>query len=216
MIRADGLPLDPGVPNNVYLPVWLGQACEKITLNEAKLFLSDFGAAFRPSEEQRFRSNTPLDIRPPEARFEPTRPLTLTADIWTLACTIWAIMGQRSLMDSFLMSEDDVTTDQVSFLGPLPPEWWTKWERRSAQFEEDGTPKSKVWTFKQRFEDIIQEPRREKNLEVMDLEEKEAFLEMIRPMVEYRPDNRPTADDILSTPWMRRWAIPEYERVCVQ
>lgn len=218
MIRVDKLPLDKGVPKNVYAPVCLGQASEDITLSEGKIYLSDFGAAFRPSEEQRFKSHTPLDIRPPEARFEPTKPLTLASDIWTLACMIWAILGQRSLLGSFLMSEDDVTADQVSFLGRLPPAWWDKWEERCDHYEEYGTPKDKrvLWTFEQRFDDSIQEPRRQKGLDVTSQDEREAFLEMIRPMVAYRPADRPTVDEVLSMPWMKRWGLPEYANACAQ
>ncbi|KAK6227647.1 hypothetical protein QIS74_01202 [Colletotrichum tabaci] len=123
----------------------------------------DFGMAFCPGQESRFESYTPLEIRPPEARFEPLKPLSFASDIWSLACTIWAILGQRPFLDTFLISQDDATSDQVDALGPLPPEWWEKWETRSRRFAGNGKPKEGrlAWSWDQRFEDSIQEPRRD-------------------------------------------------------
>ncbi|UPL04352.1 hypothetical protein LCI18_015286 [Fusarium solani-melongenae] len=129
---------DPPDPEPV---LWLGDASEKVPLSESKLLLADFGTAFYPAQESRLRSYTPLEIRPPETRFEPTTPLSFASDIWSLACTIWAIVGQRPFLDSFLLNQDDATRDQVDALGRLPPEWWEKWEARSKSFIEDGRPK---------------------------------------------------------------------------
>lgn len=141
IFRVDGKPLTSGVPSHAFSLVWLGEASEKIPLFEVKLLLTDFGVAFCPAQESRLQSYTPLEIRPPEAHFELTKPLSFASDIWSLACTIWAILGQRSLLDSFLWTQDDATGDQVDAIGPLPPEWWEKWEARSKEFIENGQPK---------------------------------------------------------------------------
>lgn len=213
--RADGEPLAPGVAHNVFSPVWLGDASEDIPLSESKLLLADFGTAFYPAQESRLKSYTPLEIRPPEARFEPTTPLPFASDIWSLACTIWAILGQGSFLDSFLLSQDDATRDQVDALGRLPLEWWEKWEARSKSFTEDGRSKEdrSPWSWDQRFEDSIQQPRREKGMETFDEEESHAFREMIRWMLTFRPGERPSADQVLKTTWMRNWAIPESKKM---
>lgn len=86
--RLDGQKLPPGVPQHGILPVWLGEASENVALPDAGILLSDFGETFSPAQEKRFKSHTRLLIRPPETRFEPTKPLTFSSDIWTLACTI--------------------------------------------------------------------------------------------------------------------------------
>lgn len=213
--RADGKPLASGVPPHVYSPVWFGNASEKIGLSESKILLADFGTAFYPAKESRLQSYTPLEIRPPEARFEPTTPLSFASDIWSLACTIWAILGQRSFLDSFLLSQDDATRDQVDALGRLPPEWWQKWEARSKSFTEDGSPKEgrSPWTWGQRFDDSIQQPRREKDMGALDEKEGHALCEMIRWMLAFRPGDRPSADQVLETAWMRNWAIPEFDKI---
>ncbi|KAF5027107.1 hypothetical protein F66182_819 [Fusarium sp. NRRL 66182] len=213
--RADGKPLPPGVPQHVFPPIWLGHASEKALLSESKILLSDFGTAFWPAKESRLQSYTPLEIRPPEARFEPTAPLSFPSDIWSLACTLWAIVGQRSFLDSFLLGQDDATCDQVDALGPLPPEWWEKWEARSKSFTEDGRPKEGryPWSWDQRFQDSIQQPRSDKGMEILDEEEKKAFCEMMRWMLAFRPCDRPTAQQVLEAAWMRDYASPEFKKM---
>ena len=169
--------------------------------------------AFCPAQESRFESYTPLEIRPPEARFEPTKPPSFASDIWSLGCVIWAIVGQRSFLDSFLFSQDDVTSDQIDALGPLPLAWWEKWETRSKRFNDNGQPKEgrSVWSWEQRFEDGIQEPRREEGMETICEQEKEAFFEMIRWMLAFQPEDRPSIRQVLDMTWMENWAIPECE-----
>ena len=213
--RADGKPLTSGVPSHVYSPIWLGCVSEKVPPSESKLLLADFGTAFYPAQETRLKSYTPLEIRPPEARFEPTTPLSFPSDIWSLACTIWDIIGQRAFLDSFLFSEDNATSDQVDALGRLPSEWWEKWEARSMSFNEDGTPMEgrSPWTWDQRFEVSIQQPRRRESMETLDEKEGHAFQEMIRWMLTFRPGDRPSADEVLDTAWMKGWAVPEFKKI---
>ncbi|SPQ21530.1 f2e24157-8dd7-4505-936f-959e878438f3 [Thermothielavioides terrestris] len=215
VVRRDGNPLPPGVPSHGVPPVWLGDRCERIRLCDAKLVLADFGVAFRPSSEQRYKSHTPLELRPPEARFEPSTPLSFPSDIWSLGCTIWSLLAHRSLFDVLLATEDDVTAQQIDVLGPLPDEWWDKWEARSKYFAENATPVEGrcVWSWERRFEQWIQEPRRDKGMATLDEKEREAFAAMVRWMLQFRPGDRPSAKEVLQTEWMRTWALPECEEI---
>lgn len=86
--RLDSQKLPSGVLKYYIQPIWLREASENITLPEARIILSDFDEAFCPAQEMKYESHTPLLIRPPEARFELTKPLTFSSDIWTLSCTI--------------------------------------------------------------------------------------------------------------------------------
>ena len=214
VVRLDGKPLLPNVPSHAISPVWLGGPSENVALSDAKVLLIDFGVAFRPSEKSKFQSYTPLEIRPPEALFEPTTPLSFASDIWSLACTIWAIVGQRSLFDSLLATQDDITCEQVDALGCLPLEWWERWEARSRKFTKACLPVEgrSVWPWDQRFEDSIQEPRRDKGMATIDTKEKDALFAMMRWMLAFRPNDRPTAKQVLETSWMRDWALPECEK----
>ncbi|OAA35907.1 Protein kinase-like domain protein [Metarhizium rileyi] len=197
VIRLDGKPPSLNAPSYAISPVWLGEH------------------TFQPWEELRLHSYTPLEIRPPEARFEPTTGLSFASDIWSLACTIWAILGQRSLFDSLLATQDDITCEQVDALGSLPLEWWERWAARTTKFAKPRQPVEgrSVWSWNQRFEDSIQEPRREKGMAALDVKERDAFFAMMQWMLKFRPNDRPTAKQVLETDWMRYWALPACEKI---
>ncbi|KNG79992.1 protein kinase domain protein [Aspergillus nomiae NRRL 13137] len=215
--RLDGQKLPPGVPDYGVLPVWLGEASENVTLPEAKIRVSDFGEAFSPVKEKRFESRTPLLVSPPEARFEPNEPLTFPSDIWTLACTIWDIIAQRSLFEGFLTNEDDMTRQQIGSLGPLPAEWWRKWEAGRVEFTKRGEPidrlKSVNQSWEDRFETSVQRPRIEEGMLPLEPSERDALLSMLRSMLSFRPEDRPSAQQVLGSKWMVKWALPEFEKI---
>ncbi|KND93135.1 Serine/threonine-protein kinase SRPK [Tolypocladium ophioglossoides CBS 100239] len=216
VLRLDGKPtsLASGVPSHVIPPVWLGVASDEIALNEAKLLLSDFGVAFRPSDRSRFESYTPLVIRPPEALFEPTTPLSFASDIWSLGCTIFELLAHRSLIDGILAPQDEITAQQVHLQGSLPSEWWDKWEQRFKWFDDAGRPLSKerdIWRWDRRFDQWIQELRQSCGMGVINEEERAALLELLHWMLAWRPRERPNAEEVLDTAWMKRWALPAYE-----
>lgn len=198
----------------MYPPICFGIPGKEVTLSEAKLLLTDFGAAFCPAQESRFESYTPLQIRPPEARFEPKTPLSYTSDIWSLGCVLWGILGVRPFLDVWLFGPDDTTADQLDALGAMPDEWWETWEGNSKQFSENGKPIEgrEVWTFDHRFEDAIQEPRRREGPEVMGDSERDALFKMIRGMLAFRPGERLGAGDVLRSDWMKTCGIPEAEK----
>jgi serine/threonine protein kinase len=212
VVHLDGQPLPLGVPSRGIASIWLGEASEKITPPEARILLSDFGEAFSYPKELKYESRTPLVIRPPEARFEPNRPLSFPSDIWTLACTIWSIITQRPLFEGFLATEDDITCEQVDTLGVLPTEWWRKWEARHDKFSEDGMPlnRNPFRSWADRFEDSVQQPRRHSGMPLFDARKRAAIFDMLRAMLSFRPENRPNTQQILESEWMVKWALPEY------
>lgn len=99
-------PLPAGIPSHIVIPAWFGAKSEDIKLHEASVILTDFGEAFTPLTQQRLHSNTPLSVRPPETRFALERPLSFSADIWTLTSSIWTILRQRLLVDIFTSQEN--------------------------------------------------------------------------------------------------------------
>lgn len=205
-------PLPVGIPSHIVIPAWFGARSDDIKLHEASVMLTDFGEAFKPSSEQRFHSNTPLTVRPPETRFAPEKPLSFAADIWTLACSIWTILGQRPLVDIFSFTDDYVTREQVDALGRLPEDWWARWDTRSQYFDSQGNLLDltcKPRSLEVRFEDSIQLPRRECGMESIGDEEKIALLGMLRAMLAFTPEERPTAASLLDCEWMVKWALPD-------
>lgn len=134
-MRLDGKPLPEGVPIHGVVPVWFGKESELVTLPEAKIFLSDSGESYLPSLTTRHHSNTPAVLVHPEVYFLPQKPLSFPADIWTLACTSWGMIGQRPLFEGFDPSADWMIKEHVDTMGRLPSEWWQKWDARSRWFD---------------------------------------------------------------------------------
>lgn len=80
VIREDGAPLDPDVPSEAIVPIWLGLGSDEISVAESAIIIADFGEAFDPRERQHFTSHTPLLLAPPESRFAyPDEPLSFQA-----------------------------------------------------------------------------------------------------------------------------------------
>lgn len=46
-----------------------------------------------------------------------------------------------------------------------------------------------------------------------DASERDAIVDMLRPMLSSRPENRPTTTQVLKSEWMVRWALPEYGKI---
>jgi len=212
--RLDGQPLESAVPSRVVPPIWLGKASEEFSSAESKVLLGDFGEAYRPLTEHRCASHAPLSFVPPEARFEPERGLSFSADIWTLACSIWIILGQRPLFEDILATSDDITTEQIDTLGKLPLRWLEKWEARHEYFNESGEPNPgrQVRSWEDRFKKHIQLPRQKAGIPGFDLEEKAAVMKMLRSMLSFEPEKRLTARDILKCEWMEKWSLPDFEK----
>jgi len=218
--RCDGQPLTPNVPSEAVVPLSLGgrEDIRKFSLSDTSILLTDFGEAFAPGSESRLGKDchTPYGSRAPEARFEPDAPLSYPSDIWSLATTIWEIIGMKAVFSNEYVPADEITAQHVDVLGPMPQSWWERWEARAQFFTDDGRPcgRSEPWpTLETCFEDYIQKYRREEEaLGVFDEKEKATILDLMRRMLAYRPEDRPTADEVLKSEWMVKWVLPAVER----
>ena len=94
----------------------------------------------RPNPPWRFRGSVFPGIRtssrqrlpcPIRARFEPDAPLSYSTDIWGLAITIWEMLGMKAIFSNEFTTLDDVTSQQVDVLGPMPSRWWESWDERT-------------------------------------------------------------------------------------
>ncbi|PYI04456.1 kinase domain protein [Aspergillus sclerotiicarbonarius CBS 121057] len=135
--------LPPNVPSKAVIPLYLGKDTEDFLLSNTHVLLSDFGEAFAPNLEIRRGKDchTPLSIRPPEARFEPEAPLSYSADIWSLARAIWEIISIQPIFSTTFASADELVSQQINTLGPLPSSWWMRWQERSQFFDNNRHPK---------------------------------------------------------------------------
>lgn len=203
----NGKPLPNGVPPHGVIPIWLGKGSELVALSEAKIFVTDFGKSYLPSITPRHYSSTPDFLAPPETYFH--KNLSFPSDIWTLACTLVEILGQRALFEAYNASDDWVIKEHVDALGKLPCDWWHEWAARGHWFTEDAKRKSedKSRSFMERFVDSIQDPRQE-TMDSLEEAEKSALLTMLRGMLTFRPNERLTASEVVESEWMQKWALP--------
>lgn len=213
--RLDSGPLPNGVPTHAVVPIWLGKGSEDISLSEARIVVIDYGESFIPATTMRDYSNAPDLLVPPETRFAPQESLSFPADIWTLGCTIWEIMGQRPLFEGFHPSADWVIKENVDSLGKLPLDWWLKWKSRTRWFNEDGTRHSGALSrpLERRFNDAIQKPRQESQMDEVEEAERAALFAMLRAMLAFEPGRRPTANEVMEYEWIQKWALPEVSRM---
>ncbi|KAG6172709.1 hypothetical protein E4U27_006942 [Claviceps purpurea] len=205
----------PSAPSYVVIPKLFGITQHRIPQGEVMLTLSDFGVAFRPEDKSRFKSYTPLMLRPPEAYHDPEMPLTFASDIWSLGCVIFELFSIRPLIQWPEPDPDAVTAEQVNMLGLMPPAWWEKWEARSDWFEEDGKLLKglcKLESLKRPFQRWVQNPRLERESDTLAEDELDAVVSLFRRMLAWSPGDRADVSEVLSSTWMTKWALPAYHK----
>ncbi|KAK3296636.1 kinase domain-containing protein [Chaetomium fimeti] len=221
--RRDGNPLPPNIPPTAVAPLNLAadkRAHEFSLGTDTQILLSDFGEAHAPASEPRpgRDCHTPLGSRPPEARFEPDAPLSYPADVWGLAITMWEIVGMKAIFSNEFTTADEVTAQQVDVLGygGMPLGWWERWEGRGRFFGEDKRPQGRKEVrpaLEDAFEEFVQKYRRKRaEVGVFGEEETAAIVDLMRKMLAFRPEERPTADEVLKSEWMVKWVLPDFER----
>lgn len=209
-----GKALPPNVPAKAVIPLSLGKPAEEFSLADARVILADFGEAFAPGRTDRRAEDchTPLATRPPEARFEPQSTLSYSADIWSLATTVWEIIGMKAIFSSEFVNADEVVAQQIDVLGPMPRSWWERWKEREKFFDADGGPKDSksAWPpIEEAFEQGVQAYRRKLGQGHFEEEEATAILDLMRRMLTFRPKDRPSAAEVLESDWVVRWVLPD-------
>lgn len=215
--RCDGGPLSRNVPQSAALSIPISKKAGDFELRDTQIILSDFGEAFSASSPRLGKDcHIPLAFRAPEAYFEPEAPLSLASDIWSLGRAIWDIIGMQAVVSSDFMSETEVVAQYIDVLGQMPSKWWDNWGKRSDHFDENQqrlNTRMACWTsMEHAFEAGVQSHRKDLNMGEFGEEETTAILKLMRQMLAYRPQDRPTAEEILHSEWMIKWAVPELER----
>lgn len=214
--RCDGKSLPPGVPSKAVIPLCMGKNAKEFLPSDARVLLSDFGESFAPGLEARKGKDchTPLAVRPPEARFEPESPLSYSGGIWSLALAIWEILGMKAMFSSEFICPNEVISNHIDVLRPLPARWFESWEEQHQFFAADERPKRDrhVWpALDDAFEKGIQGYRRKHKAGEFSGEETAAILDLMRRMLSFRPEERLTAEEVLKSEWMVKWALPDFE-----
>ena len=133
--------------------------------------------------------------------------------MWSLACTILSILGPREPFFIGLRPEE-ILRSQATRLGALPDTWHERAAYISrAEYDGDQSRAREAGqTLEAWFETSVQMARRGRAAEVMSREEKDAALSLLRSMLAWTPEERPSVKDVLKSEWMVRWALPAKEQ----
>ncbi|KAK2764421.1 hypothetical protein FQN54_009115 [Arachnomyces sp. PD_36] len=158
--------------------------------------LSDFASAER-GDAQNTRDAGPNLYRAPEAMLE--MPWSNSIDIWNVGTMIWHLFEDKPLFRGRVSSDERYTTrvhlaELVAVLGSPPVEFIRRGKRGEEFFDNDGNLLNPV-------PEITPTPLEhiEENLEGRD---QELFLEFIRSMLQWVPEKRKSAGELLGDPWL--------------
>lgn len=215
--RCDRKTLPNGVPATVTAPISLREPAESFTIADARLLLSNPGSSspLATASHSGPPCSLPLQYRPLENILEPETQLSSPLDIWSLAATIWEVVGRQSLLSGQITAADDFLAAFVEVLGPLKPKWRAKGSGRGAYFDDCGNRiagRQPPRTLEQAFVEDVQRFRHGRGLGDFGNDEARAFIEMMRGMLRFRPEERLTAKEVLQSEWMVRWARVDYWR----
>ncbi|KAK8174955.1 kinase-like domain-containing protein [Phyllosticta citrichinensis] len=212
--RRDGQPHGPEAPKYCVPIGMIGMRSDRLP-ESTRITISDFGQSFLATEDHD-ALQTPRKVAPPEHFFK--GHLGPPADVWTLGLSIYEILSNRSLFETYFPDPDTIISEMVDTLGRPPQCWWDSWAKKNNFYAEDGSrigepPTPLLTRLKEREGEIGDEEQ--KSLEQLYRGRRSEQGEFLSGgMLEYEPSKRMTADEAVMSDWMMRWARPDFER-CV-
>jgi serine/threonine protein kinase len=184
------------IPMNLIVP--------RDELVDCKIKIIDFGTSFFVDDPPA-KLYTPTSLLPPEAFFH--EAIGPCADIWTLGCTLFDILGERPIFERWADDPDDVIAEMVSALGKLPTRWWRKWKERPDFFLEDGKSWNPVF---RPLEQRLWQMGRGSTPETCELDEAEraSLKSLLSAMLVYEPSEWITADSAMQSAFLQPWVRP--------
>ncbi|RAH74790.1 putative protein kinase [Aspergillus aculeatinus CBS 121060] len=158
--------------------------------------LADFGEA-RFGDEKQNGDIMPNVYRAPEVILRSSWDYKV--DIWNIAMVAWDIVSSRTLING--KNPDGIFDDRVhiaeliALLGPPPPEFREQRHLSSAFWDKSGK-----WKEVASIPDITLESLASE----VDREDKEGFFRWLRMALQWNPDDRPTALELLFDEWMMK------------
>ncbi|OJJ77962.1 hypothetical protein ASPBRDRAFT_191224 [Aspergillus brasiliensis CBS 101740] len=158
--------------------------------------LGDFGEA-RFGDEEHSDNIMPDYYRAPEVILKANWGYKV--DIWSVGMVAWDIVSPKTIIDG--KSVDDIWDDGahiaelVALLGPPPPELLRK------------TPMSWVfWDESGNWKNLVPIPDRSLEKLAADIqgEDVDGFLRWLRLALQWNPEDRPTALELLMDPWLMK------------
>ncbi|PLB43275.1 kinase domain protein [Aspergillus steynii IBT 23096] len=163
--------------------------------------LCDFGEARIGKIHESCPFVQPHVYRAPEVIFE--MPWGSAIDIWNLACLIWDVFEGDHLFADIFDSRGGHDPFKhlalmVALIGPPPSEFVKRSETTEQCFDSSGRPLDWVAHEEAAIPSISLEDREDR----LTGEEKELFLQFIRSMLKWLPEDRKTPRLLLEDPWL--------------
>lgn len=164
--------------------------------------MTDSGLAFLSADKSK-NPDTPRSLRAPERLFD--SPLDQTIDIWSFGCLVYELLTGYALFPVMPGEHDDGHILRIiDQLGPLPERLFSQWGRSHKYYRPNG----------EHFNSAVDGPLTElfnndsfatsfhkaKACE-MDDNEEESVVDMLRQILRYEQEKRPSAKELLSHPW---------------
>ena len=165
-----------------------------------RLFNSDLAFTFGDTSKN---PETPQCLRAPERIFG--NPLDQSIDIWSFGCLMFELLTAMSLFPIMPgQGKDHHILMMVDALGPLPERLLSQWDQAHRYFRSNG----------EQFNSMVDGPdiellppdsletlfHREKRCE-FDAGEEESVIDILKQILRYEPEKRPSAEKLLSHPW---------------
>ncbi|KAG8630738.1 hypothetical protein KVT40_002357 [Elsinoe batatas] len=165
--------------------------------------LNDFGSAVDGKDLQDYDAQ-PDVYRSPEVMLQ--IPWSYPIDIWNVGVMIWDLFEGRHMFYGHDPHINGYSTrahlaEVIGLLGPPPLDLLRRGKRSSEFFDENG-----IWKA------IVHLPENvslEQFESFMAGEKKLAFLKFLRRMLQWRPEDRATAKELLDDPWLNSPSDPE-------
>ncbi|EZF32053.1 CMGC/SRPK protein kinase [Trichophyton interdigitale MR816] len=158
--------------------------------------LGDFGSAVR-GDEKRNHDAQPNVYRSPEVMLK--TDWSYPVDIWNVGVMVWDLFEGKHMFygndpDGKGYSTRAHLAEVIAILGPPPLDMLKCGKRSSEFFDEDGKWKSNI--------EIPQGRSLEQSEEFLGGKNKEMFLSFMRGMLQWRPEDRKTAKELIEDPWL--------------
>lgn len=158
--------------------------------------LSDFGSAVF-GDIKHDEDVQPNIYRAPEVCIK--APWSYSIDIWNVGCLIWDLFENKHMFYGKDPKEEKYMTrahlsEMVALMGPPPPDLLKKGKRTAEFFDEDGQWRADI--------PVPNHTSLEESEEYLKGSNKEAFLRFMRKMIQWRPEDRQTAKQLLQDDWL--------------